>query len=184
MRALLILATLLLAAGQAQADVATCAALFRNAPDALGGHRLTARTVYERKSPGSGYHLRYARNDRQLASVFLYDRGRDTFSERMLATELSVTTSQVFRMRAAGRNVTDGDVFFDRTKPARRGLFGIGFIHIEYDGRRLQHDFITLGPVDGCLVKLVYSSPGNRYFATRRFDRVLADLLGYVGQKR
>ena len=180
MRACLALLILLTSAGMAQARLETCQALFRNAPAKLGGHTLVARTNYEKKTRGAGYHLRFDRHRGQVASVFFFDRRRNTFNEKMLATELSVATSQIYRLRAEDRNVTDGKVFFDQPDTPVLGLFGLGFVHLEYDNRTRQHDFITLGVVDGCLVKLVYSSGGSRWFATQRFNTVLDELLSYV----
>lgn len=184
MRALLIFLITIVATGPALADTATCQALFRAAPSTLAGHKLTNRINYEAKSPGAGYHLRYARKPAQLVSVYFYDRGQNRFDETALATELSVTTSQVFRMRSEDRNVTDGKVYFDKPDETIPGLFGLGFVHLEYDNRTLQHDYITLGVAKGCLVKVIYSSPGARFLASRRFNRVLDAVLAFVGRVR
>tara|TARA_R100000789_G_scaffold23861_2_gene26745 strand:- start:62 stop:610 length:549 start_codon:yes stop_codon:yes gene_type:complete len=182
MRLFLAIAALLASAAMAHANINSCQSLFKSAPQSLGGHALTKRENLEKLESGAGYLLQYTRHKAQRASIFLYDRGRSTFSTDDLATELSVSASQIYQLRAQGRNVTDGDVFFDRPKQATKGLFGLAFIYMEYDGRTQQNDYITLGVADGCLVKLIYSSPGARVWSNRRFDRLLDDLLRSIAQ--
>ncbi len=180
MRALLAVALLLASASTAQANLRACQELYRAAPKTLGGTPMTGTANYEKEKRGSGYTVQFVRNDNDVASVFFYDRRQNRFSEKELATELSVAASNIFRLRASGRNVTDSDVFFDRPEKPTRGLFGLAFIHVVFDGRTRQHDFISLGSVNGCLVKLIYSTNGPRNRANRKFTRTLNDLLAYL----
>ena len=180
MRALLALALMLALPGAAHANLKSCQALYLKTPASLGGIGMSARTDYEKKKRGAGYTVQFIRNDNEVASVFYFDRRQSRFTEKELATELSVSASNIYRLRADGQNVTDGDVFFDRPDPPIKGLFGLAFVHMEFNNRRLRHDYITLGVVDGCLVKLIYSASGPRGRANRKFNRVLDDLLTYV----
>lgn len=182
MRLTLAVVALLASAVMAHANIHSCQDLFAAAPPSLGGHTLTSRENLEKRESGAGYLLQYTRRKAQRASIFLYDRGRNRFSTDDLATELSVSASQIYQLRAEGRNVTDGDVYFDRPQTPTKGLFGLAFIYMEYDGRKQQNDFVTLGVADGCLVKLIYSSPGARVWSNRRFDRLLDDLLAYLAR--
>ena len=181
MRAVWMLVFFFMSAFPAWADLRACQDMYINAPKSLGGYALFKGVDHEKERSGAGYSVQYRKSKSDHISVFFYDRGQNRFSNRFLATELSVAASNIYRARALLGGIV-GDVVFDRPDEKISAIFGLAYLNINPDTTNQTHDFLTIGAVNRCIVKLIYSYNGSKKSADLKFNAIARDWVGYLSR--
>ena len=188
MRWFLLLAVFVGFATPGFADVKSCADLFQNGPKALGGYVRSKSKNHEKEVSGAGYATTYGRVTGDHATVFYYTKHQRRPSFQFIVEELMISTGMAIDVRLthwAKRGLTHYDPYqadqpfltIEEVAKHPNPVSVQSRINMSPGGVAAANDYVTLGVMNNCIVKLRYSTSGPRQSADRKFERIRADLL-------
>ncbi len=188
MRWSLLLALLVAFATPAFADVKSCIDLFQNGPRALGGYVRSDSRNYEKDIRGAGYSTTYGRVTGDHVTVFYYTKHQRRPSFQFIVDELIQATGLAIDVRLnfwAKHGLTHYDPYqaeqpfltIEEVAKHPNPIAVQARINMDPPGATAANDYVTLGVMNNCIVKLRYSTPGPRQAADRKFERIRTDLL-------
>ncbi|EAQ46955.1 cytosine deaminase [Roseobacter sp. MED193] len=167
-------------AAPAFADLKQCQSLYSAAPRQLGGLSLTDSNNYEKDRRGAGYALQFGKIGKSWATLFFYDQRRRKIREPHVIKEATQAGTDVMRQRLLSFAQMEDGTKIDQERPVNIKETGDfpSVIQVEYEiffepqGALVTNDFLTVGVVNNCYVKLRFSSNGNRKSSIRKFDAI------------
>lgn len=171
-------------AAPAFADLKQCQTLYSSAPRQLGGLSLTGSNNYEKDSRGAGYALQFGEIGKSWATLFFYDQRRRKIREPHVIKEATQAGTDAMRQRLQSFIQMGDGTEIEQERPVNIKETGDfpSVIQVEYEiffepqGAPVTNDFLTLGVVNNCYVKLRFSSYGNRKSSIRKFDAIKRQL--------
>lgn len=167
-------------AAPAFADLKECQTLYSSAPRHLGGIPLTDSHNYEKDSRGAGYGLQFGEIGKSWATLFFYDQRRRKIRNVHLLKEASQAGADAMKQRLLSFTEMGGGTHIAQKQPVNIKETGDfpSVIQVEYEiffepqGAPVTNDFLTMGVVNNCYVKMRFSSYGNRKSSIRKFDTI------------
>ncbi|MDU8927942.1 hypothetical protein RXV86_11155 [Alisedimentitalea sp. MJ-SS2] len=165
------------------ADVKQCQALYTAGPKSLGGLALKSGKNYEKSNRGGGYALQYGTLGKTWATLFFFDMQRKKIREKHLVDELGRATRAAIEARLvmlANKGITEAgqetpmEIGGEGTFPGV--LYMESKLFLEPKGHPVTNDYVTVGVVNNCIVKLRFSSQGNRKASNRKFEKMKREL--------
>ena len=138
---------------------------------------------YEKESRGVGFSLQYGTLGKEWVSLFFYDNRLKRIGKQQAADEAAHAIRDAVQVRLM-KFAKGPDRKIGQSTPVSIDMGGafpgaVSFqsrIYFEPEGSPMTNDYVTLGVVSNCYVKMRYSSEGRRAASDERFRKIKAEL--------
>lgn len=167
---------LMISGGPAMADLHACRQMFSAAPDALGGLPRMKSFTYEDDYPGLGFSVGYV-GPASKVTVYFYDHQKDTVPSGVALDSFKQSARDMMR-GIETQGFEPGPIKAYQLKNESRQFR----LRAETETAQGRSDFLVLGVVEDCIVKLRFTAEQPMQGAKTQLNAILTELKSHLGK--